>query len=164
MTEKTIVATHLGGMHFDVRTGSGHDVTLDDGESDTGPRPTEMLLTSLTTCTAMDIASLLTKKRQVFTAYHVEARALQQEEYPQVFTWIEIVHVLEGTRLEDRAVRRSIELSATKYCPINAMLSSGPTEIHHRFRIIDTSPGESEVREGEVIVTGPFASFVPIPS
>ena len=84
-------------------------------------------------CTAMDVCSLLTKKRQKFTAYAVEARGAQQRDYPHVYTWIELVHVVEGAGIEDRAVRRSVELSATKYCPISAMISAGPTEIHHRY-------------------------------
>jgi putative redox protein len=157
MSEKRIVATHAGKMHFDVATGSGHDVVLDDGEGDAGPRPTEMLLASLVACSAMDVVSLLVKKRQPFTAYRVEARGSQQSDYPQVYTWIELVHVVEGAGVDDAKVRRSIELSATKYCPINAMISAGPTEVQHRFRIVDSATEPAETREGLVMVTGPSA-------
>ena len=62
--------------------------------------------------------------------------------------------MFEGTFVLERAVRRAIELSATKYCPVNAMLSAGATEIHHRFRLRCTG-AEPKVAEGEVIVTGP---------
>ena len=51
------------------------------------------------------------------------------------------------------AIARCIELSATKYCPVNAMLSAGATEIHHSYRV--RRPGEP-VEEGEVLVTGPY--------
>jgi hypothetical protein len=37
------------------------------------------------------------------------------------------------------------------------MISAGPTEIHHRYRIEDTALEPTEVREGEVMVTGPYA-------
>jgi putative redox protein len=157
MSEKRIVARHGGKMHFDLTTGSGHTVVLDDGEGDAGPRPTEMLLASLVACTAMDVVSLLVKKRQPFTAYSVEARGTQQTDYPQVYTWIELVHVVAGIAVDDVKVRRSIELSATKYCPINAMISAGPTEVHHRFRILDSATEPAETREGLVMVTGPSA-------
>src|SRR5690349_4726009 len=139
MSEKHLVVRHGGGMHFDVETGSGHAVVLDDGEGDAGPRPTEALLFALVSCTAMDVVSLLVKKRQPFTGYRVEARGSQQSEYPQVYTWIELIHVVEGTNVDDVKVRRSIALSAMKYCPINAMISAGPTEVHHRFRIVDSA-------------------------
>jgi putative redox protein len=157
MTQKTVVARHAGGMRFELSTGSGHELVFDDGVADGGPRPTEALLAALTACTAMDVASLLTKKRQAFTSYRVDAHGTQQTEYPQVYTWIELVHVVEGPGIDDRAVRRSIELSATRYCPINAMISAGPTEVHHRYRIHDTAVEPTETREGEVMVTGPHA-------
>jgi putative redox protein len=110
----------------------------------------------------MDVVSLLVKKRQPFVAYAVEARGRQQDEYPQVFTWIELVHVVEGTGVDEAAVRRCIELSATKYCPISAMVSAGPTELHHRYRIEDPiGDGVApSVREGEVMVTGPYAPLL----
>jgi putative redox protein len=124
---------------------------------DGGPRPTEALLAALVACTAMDVVSLLAKKRQRVTAYAVEARGTQRTDHPQVFTWVELIHVVTGPALDDVAVRRAIELSATKYCPISAMMSAGPTEVHHRYRIHDTATEPAEIREGEVMVTGPFA-------
>jgi len=157
VNEKTINAHHTGGLRFVVSTGSGHDVISDDGESDTGPRPTELLLASLVACAAMDVVSLLVKKRQQFTDFRVEGRGSQQADYPQVYTEIELIHIVEGPAIEEQAVRRSIELSATKYCPINAMVSAGPTAVHHRYRIIDPSEQAGGTREGEVIVTGPNA-------
>lgn len=157
MTEKVVRAVHTGAMRFELSTGSGHTIVLDDGESDTGARPTEALLAALASCTAMDVASLLVKKRQPFTGYAVEVRGAQQREYPQVYTWIELVHVVEGPNISDVAVRRSVELSATRYCPISAMISAGPTEVHHRYRIHDTASDPPETREGEVLVTGPHA-------
>ena len=57
--------------------------------------------------------------------------------------------------MTEAAVRRSIELSATKYCPVNAMLSAGATEIHHAYRVRGTGPTPFEAA-GEVVVTGPF--------
>ena len=105
MTEKSVSARHTGGMRFELATGSGHAFVLDDGESDTGPRPTETLLASLVACTAMDIASLLVKKRQAFAAYTVEARGVQQAEYPQVYTWIDLVHVLDNGSTEVLSTR-----------------------------------------------------------
>jgi hypothetical protein len=57
--------------------------------------------------------------------------------------------------VDEAAVRRSIELSATKYCPVNAMLSAGDTEVHHGYRIRNTGDTPFEA-EGEVVVTGPY--------
>src|ERR1019366_6137488 len=66
------------------------------------------------------------------------------------FTRIDIVHVGEGEAIDVEAVRRAIELSATKYCAVGATLSSGMTEIHHAYLVRDR---DGEERMAEVIVT-----------
>ena len=151
---KTVEVVLAGEMRFEATTGSGHLVLVDNLEGDSGPRPTEMVLIGLATCTAMDVISICRKKRQKIDAYRIHVRAEQRAEYPQVFTRIDLVHDLEGARVSEEAVRRSVELSATKYCPVNAMLSAGATEIHHSYRVTSTGP-RGGVAEAEVIVTGP---------
>ena len=153
-TTKTIETTWEGGMRFISRTGSGHDVRADDGDSNAGPRPTELVLTGLVMCTAMDIVSILDKKRQDYETYRIHVTALQRDEYPQVFTRIDLVHDVAGPGVTEAAVRRCIELSATKYCPVSAMLAMGETEIHHGYHVLNTGPEPFEAA-GEVLVTGP---------
>jgi putative redox protein len=153
--QKTVEARWDGGMSFVARTGSGHDVPTDDKESDSAPRPTELILAGLATCTGMDIVSILDKQRQDYESYQVHATAEQRDEHPQVFTRIDLVHEVRGPGVTEAAVRRCIELSGTKYCPVSAMLSAGDTEIHHRYRIERTGPDGFKA-EGEVMVTGPF--------
>ena len=58
-------------------------------------------------------------------------------------------------------MRRCIELSATKYCPVSAMLAMGETEIHHGYRVENTGANPFTA-DGEVVVTGPH--WVPIPA
>jgi putative redox protein len=65
------------------------------------------------------------------------------------------VHIVEGPAVDEAAVRRAIELSATKYCSVAAMLSAGTVEIHHRYRI--AGPDGAAPIEGEVMVSGPHA-------
>jgi putative redox protein len=146
-----------GEMRFLARVGSGHDVPFDDRDTDTAAGPTESLVAALAACTGMDVISIARKQRQTIESYVVHARADQRTEYPQVFTRIDLVHELVGPDVTEDAIRRCIELSATKYCPISAMLSSGATEIHHGFRIRNTGPRPFEA-EGEVLVTGPGQS------
>ena len=141
-------------LRFVARTGSGHALVLDDGRSDTGPRPAELIPLALAGCTAMDVISILRKKRQDVTGYEVRAEGVQMDGHPNAFTRIDVVHVVEGPAPDVEAVRRAIELSATKYCSVGATLSSGITEIHHSFLVRDGAGGEVA---GEVIVLGPHA-------
>ena len=156
MTEKRVVARRDGGMRFVVATGSGHEVVVDDGISNTGARPTELVLVGLAACTGMDVISILEKKRQEVDSYRVEVLGIQREERPDVFIRADVLHVVEGATVDERAVGRAIELSAWKYCPVSAMLCAGTVEMHHRYRIV-RSAGTTD--EGEVVAIGP--GFVP---
>jgi putative redox protein len=143
------------GLRFAGRSGSGHAIVLDNGEGDVGMRPAEMLPLALAGCTAMDVISILRKKRQAVTRYEVTSTGLQRDEHPNAFTRIDVLHVVDGSDLDPEAVRRSIELSATKYCSVGATLASGEVEIHHAYRIRD---GDGREHGAEVLVLGPHGA------
>jgi len=154
MTLKNVIVRNDGAMHFTATTGSGFPVTFDSGEGQVAPGPTEVVLAALAACSAMDVVSILAKKRQVFERYEIHVRGDQRDAYPQVFTRIDVVHEVVGS-VDPVALRRSIELSATKYCPVAAMLAAGDTEIHHAYRLV--RGGDQSIDEmAEVIVTGPY--------
>ena len=148
---KTAELTFTHGLQFEAETGSGRRFVYDD-DPDEGIGPLESILSSLAACTAMDVISIALKKRQGVDRYLVHARAEQREAYPKIFTRVDLVHEVVGSAVDTDAIKRCIELSATKYCPVSAMLSAGPTEIHHAYRV--TRPGEP-TEEAEVLVTGP---------
>jgi putative redox protein len=153
---KTLIARLDGDeSRFIALTGSGHSVVMDDAAGDSGPRPAELLVVAQAGCTAMDVASILRKKRQAFTRYEVRVSAEQRDDPPpHVFELMRIVHVVEGP-VDVEAVRRAIEHSATKYCTVTGNLSSGATEIHHAYLVHGI---DGEERYGEVVVTGPYES------
>jgi len=142
-------------MEFVATPSSGHVIAFDERRTNQGGSPIETVLAALASCSGMDVISIARKKRQAIATYSIEASATQREEYPQVFSEMALVHVVTGTDLSEAAIRRSIELSATKYCPVNAMLSAGATVIHHRYRITSSGARPYEA-EGEVIATGPY--------
>ncbi len=154
-THKSVHLEHRGGMLFVADPSSGHVISFDERRSNQGGSPVETVLAALAACTAMDVISIASKKRQAITSYEIEATGSQRDEYPQVYTEIDIVHVFRGNGLSQAALRRSIELSATKYCPVSAMISAGATVVHHRYRI--ASEGERPFEaDGLVISTGPY--------
>ena len=123
--------------------------------SDGALSPIDTVLAALAACTAMDVHAIATKKRQRLERYVVHVRGEQRDEHPRIYTRIDVTHEVHGANLDVEAIRRSIELSAGKYCPVNAMLSAGDTEIHHGYRIVRVGPSPLE-EAGEVMVTGPF--------
>jgi putative redox protein len=155
MAVKTASVTLDGtNLHFVATSGSGHTFILDDGEGDAGPRPAELIPMALAGCTAMDVISILRKKRQDVTRYEVRAEGVQMDEHPNAFTRIDVLHVVEGSAIDVDALSRAIELSATKYCSVGATLSTGITEIHHAYLL---RGGDGSEQTAEVIVLGPGA-------
>ena len=155
MSIKNVIVRNDGPMHFTATTGSGFPVTFDSGEGQVAPGPTEVVLAALAACSAMDVVSILAKKRQTFERYEIHVRGDQRDAYPQVFTRIDVVHEVEGSGVSAVALRRSIELSATKYCPVNAMLAAGDTAVHHAYHLVHG--GDQPLDEmTEVVVTGPY--------
>jgi putative redox protein len=154
MRERRAIVRHAGGMRFEAATGTGRTIVFGDRPEVEEQSPVEMVTAALAACTGMDVVSILVKKRLKIESYTVTVEATQRDEYPQVLTRIDLLHELGGPRVTEEALRRCIELSATKYCPVSAMLSAGATEIHHRYRIRRTGADPLEA-EGEVIVTGP---------
>jgi putative redox protein len=130
------------GMAFHATFPSHHSVTIDVGPefggASSGPEPLELLLVSVGTCTGLDVISILRKKRQSVTAYTVNVFANQAKEHPKIYTEIVVEHVVTGHKVAPEAVARSIELSITKYCPVNAMLEKA-TRIDHVYRILDAA-------------------------
>ena len=112
-------------LTFKGRADSGFEVPLgaspDVGGDDDGFRPMELMALAIAGCTAMDVISILMKKRQQVTGFEVRVHAEQAEDHPRVFTKVDIHYVIEGNDVKEAAVKRAIELSETKYCPAQAM-------------------------------------------
>lgn len=112
-----------GDNLFSVTTPSGHSITLDtDHQRNSAPTPMELLLVALGSCTAVDVISILQKKRQVVTDYRVEVRGERREEHPRSFRRMEVHHIVTGRNVSDQSVAQAIELSEQKYCSVAATL------------------------------------------
>jgi putative redox protein len=149
------------GMSFDGSAPSGFVVPLGTdpavGGANDGFRPMELMAISLAGCTAMDVISILQKKRQDITAYEVSVEAGRAEEHPRVFTSAVITYELTGRAIDEAAVVRAIELSATRYCPAQAMLGKAfPMEL--RYRIFeDEGDGKKQLVKEAVCQPPPAA-------
>ncbi len=116
----------------------------------TGARPLEVFLEALAACTAMDVVSVLEKKRQHFTGLEVLVKAEQREdEFPKIYTRIELEYVVTGHGVKPAAVARAIELSEDKYCSVRGML--GPqVDVVTSYRIEEApAPVASDEPEAE---------------
>jgi putative redox protein len=124
--------TGLADTGFELPLGADPSV---GGEND-GFRPMELFAIGLAACTGMDVISILRKKQQDVTAFEVRTHVSRTDQHPKVFTAVEVEYVVSGRNIDPAAVERSVELSITKYCPAQAMLSKA-VPITHKITIIE---------------------------
>lgn len=120
---------------------SGHALVLDTNhDRASAPTPVELLLIALGSCTAVDVISILRKKRGRVTDYRVEIRGERRAEHPRKYTRMEVRHIVRGHNVSEKALAQAIELSDGKYCSVAATLRPG-VEIASSYEIIEEAEG-----------------------
>ena len=123
----------VSGLQFVARAGDGPALVIDNSENAAGPSPMEVVLMGVAGCTAMDVISIMQKKRADVTRFEVNVTGERAEEHPRRYTHILVEYVLYGHDIEPKALERAIELSETKYCSAIASLNA---RFEHSYRIV----------------------------
>jgi putative redox protein len=108
----------------------------------TGIRPVELVLYGLAGCTAMDVVSVLEKKRLDVRGVEINVNGEPfMDGFPHYYKDIALEYVVTGVDIPDAAVARAIELSETKYCSVMGTL--GPqVKVTTSFRVVaPAAPG-----------------------
>lgn len=126
------------GLEFDGTANTGGQVhlasSLDEGQA--GFRPMELLGVGLAGCTAMDVISILIKKKQDVVDFEVFVHARNAGSHPQVWEWVQIEYVVTGRNIDPQAVERAMQLSSQKYCPAQNMINKA-VNIELVYRIVE---------------------------
>jgi putative redox protein len=132
--------TWNGDMAFTGTADTGFEVNLDAhpnvGGNNGGFRPMELLGVGLVGCTAMDVISILKKKRQDVTDFQVRLHTTSAEDHPHVWTSVKIEYLVTGHGIDPKAVERAIQLSSERYCPAQNMIDKA-VDIETVYQIIE---------------------------
>ncbi len=146
------------GMRFTGAAESGFSLPMEAEAAGDGERagflPMELIAAGMAGCTAMDVISILQKKRQEVTAFEVQVHAERASEHPTVFTQAVIEYFVTGRNIEEAALVRAIELSSTRYCPAQAMLGK-VFPIVLKYHIYEAAGGQPGL-----VVSGEFSQPV----
>jgi putative redox protein len=111
--------TWVEDMQFVARAGTGHAIVMDataaNGGYGSASSPMEVVLMGLLGCTAMDVISILKKKRQPVAGFKIFAAGERAAEHPKAYTAIHLEYVAYGEVAPD-ALARAVQLSEEKYC------------------------------------------------
>ncbi|BBO66505.1 peroxiredoxin [Desulfosarcina alkanivorans] len=122
----------IDNLQFVARAGKGPSVVIDTPESGGGASPMALMLMGIAGCTAVDVMTILKKKRQKVNGFEVDISGERSDEYPRRYTAIDITYVIHGTDISPAGVRQAIDLSEKKYCGAMASINA---RITHSYRI-----------------------------
>jgi putative redox protein len=111
-----------GDYGFEARDAAGHTVKMDtgaeNGGTDFGVRPMQLLLMSIGGCSGIDIVSILKKQRQQIDSFSMTIKGDREKDaVPALWETLQIVFELTGNIDPDKA-RKACELSVDKYCSV----------------------------------------------
>jgi len=134
-----INTTWKGEMAFIAENAEGGSVQMGSLDNKPGVGPMQLLLAGLAGCTGMDIVSILKKKRVELADFKIRVRAIRAQDFPMVWTDIDVMYLLWGNGIKDKDVQQSIQLSEEKYCSVGLMLGK-TARITSKYQILQ--PGE----------------------
>jgi len=136
MSGQTVLRWVPGGNRFVSTDSTGHSVVLATPDENAGMKPSELILSALAGCAAVDVVDILAKKRTPLTHLEVQASAEQDADPPWTFRKIYVKFLVKGEGLTEKNLEQAIQLSEEKYCSVAATLR-GKAEIITSFEILD---------------------------
>lgn len=110
------------------------DGSPDIGGQGLGPRPMELVLMALGSCSALDLVSILKKQRQQIDDLQIDVAGQRREEIPNIFTSIHLVFKLKG-QIDPEKAEKAAYLAVKKYCSVHDMLVAGGVDVTYDIEI-----------------------------
>ena len=128
-----------GEYGFEAKDANGHIVRLDtspdNGGTNFGVRPMQMLLMGLGGCSGIDIVSILKKQRQTIDGFNMKIEGEREPgKEPSIWKNVTIIFELTGNIDPDKA-KRACELSMDKYCSVAETLRRAGGELKWEVRV-----------------------------
>ncbi len=135
--EVNVSMSYLNDEKFQVLNESGNKLTIDMYEKDKKENlsPMELLLSAVTTCAAVEIVSMIKKRRRDFRDLKAESSGIRAETHPMYYKKINIKYIIYSKDLHNSEADRFISLALTKYCSVGSSIRMD-TEVIHSFEII----------------------------
>lgn len=118
---------------------SGNRVEIDmlNADDKQAMSPMQLLLSGVISCAAVDIVSMVKKRRKTLTDFSGVAEGTRRDEVPKKFTKINIHYTFVSADLTDKEAERIVELAVTKYCSVASSIDPSIV-ITHSFEVVAT--------------------------
>jgi putative redox protein len=135
--KESVTSKWLENLAFESEI-NGHKLILDAspavGGEDRGPRPKNLMLAALGSCTGIDVVSILKKMRVEPEGLEVTVEGDLTEDHPKHFYKMHIIYEFTGKDLPMDKLQKAISLSEERYCSVRAVYKKA-MEITSEIRI-----------------------------
>ena len=135
--EVKVSMSYLDDEKYSVKNTSGNELVVDMYEKGKKENlsPMELLLSAVTTCAAVEVVSMIKKRRRDFKDIKAETSGVRAETHPMYYKEISVKYIIYSNDLKDNEADRFISLALTKYCSVGSSIRKD-TEVKHSFEIV----------------------------
>ncbi|MDI9355778.1 MAG: OsmC family protein [Chitinophagaceae bacterium] len=128
----------ISEKEYEVKNESGNILCIDMYEQAEKKHfsPMQLLLSAAVSCAAVDIVTMMKKKRKNIHDLQATVLGDRREEYPQKFTSISINYILFSTDATQEESQKTMDLAVKKYCSVIASLNTD-IEIQYSISVVD---------------------------
>ncbi len=135
--EVKVSMSYLDDEKYSMKNSSGNELIVDMYQKDKKENlsPMELLLSAVTTCAAVEVVSMIKKRRRDFKDIKAEASGVRADTHPMYYKEINVKYIIYSNDLKDNEADRFISLALTKYCSVGSSIRKD-TEVKHSFEIV----------------------------
>lgn len=120
-----ITTTYNSDHEYTSTTEEGQSVNIDmKSEGKTDLSPMQLVLSALTACVAVEVASMIKKRRKTLIDLRIEADGDRQETHPRFFTNIHMIFTLVSPDANKEELEKAIKLAVEGYCSVGSSLKA----------------------------------------
>lgn len=120
---------------FEASNETGNTVTMDmrpaDDKENMGP--VEMVLSAISGCMAVEIVSMLQKKRKTIIDLNIETVGTRNSDFPKFITKVNQKYILTSPDAKVEDLKKVTELTHDKYCSVASSLKA---DIEFEYEIV----------------------------
>jgi putative redox protein len=122
---------------FETINQAGNKLRIDmfPSEEKKDQSPMDLVLSAVAACGAVDIVSMIKKKRRTFIDLKAESTGERADTFPKKFTKIHIKYIITSPDLTEKEAEKVISLAVSDYCSVASSLNPD-IELTHSFEIV----------------------------
>ena len=105
-------------------TGNEVHIDMHDGENKKHQSPTELMLSAIASCSAVDVVEIIKKRRKTFADFKIEVEGVRRDEHPKAFTHIELTFIMHSNDVKESELEKHARLVVENYCSVATTVSA----------------------------------------